>query len=84
MIARDDFVNFEFRGVMKIAISRLLVDETDRLVRSPYIEGPEIHLHGVERDENSQIQGVVIPVADSLQRPDNLEPHAVQQDRAPD
>ena len=80
MIARNDLVDFLPSELVHFAADRLIVDEIDGILQLAHAGRGIVLAHSVVRNENAQIESVIVAVADALQSANHLEANAVQQD----
>src|SRR5438874_12573647 len=81
MIPGDDFVDFLLGYLMKFPGLRLIVQRRNPVINLPSILEWKVFAHDGKRNKDLQIPGIVLSVADALERPNHLKTNAVQQDR---
>src|SRR5262249_11870519 len=84
VVSGDDLVDFLLRHLMQGTRSWLVVDLRNDVWIFTSVQRGEILMHRAEGDVVLQVLRVVVAVAYALQRADDLEARAVQQDRATD
>src|SRR5580704_7208654 len=82
MVARDDLVDFLLGLRVHRPRFRLIVDVRDHIGFDSGVQGTEVILHGMKRNEAAQVQIHVVAVADFLHGADHGEADTIEQDRS--